>query len=55
MCESAASWSTNTNGMLTGGFYAELGVTFDVAIAQEAKGRPFGITSLREIQLYRKR
>ncbi|MDN7965870.1 BREX system Lon protease-like protein BrxL [Burkholderia multivorans] len=37
--------------ILTGGFYAELGVTFDVAIAQEAKGRPFGITSLREIQL----
>jgi len=37
--------------MLTGGFYAELGVTFDVAIAQENKGRPFGITSLREIQL----
>jgi ATP-dependent Lon protease len=37
--------------MLTGGFYAELGVTFDVAIAQEAKGRPFGIMSLREIQL----
>lgn len=37
--------------MLTGGFYAELSVTFDVAIAQEAKGRPFGITSLREIQL----
>lgn len=37
--------------MLTGGFYAELGVTFDVAIAQEPKGRPFGITSLREIQL----
>jgi ATP-dependent Lon protease len=26
-------------------------VTFDVAIAQESKGRPFGITSLREIQL----
>ncbi|MDA8120250.1 MAG: BREX system Lon protease-like protein BrxL [Gammaproteobacteria bacterium] len=37
--------------MLTGGFYAELGVMFDVAIAQESKGRPFGITSLREIQL----
>jgi len=37
--------------MLTGGFYAELGVTFDTAIAQEAKGRPFGISSLREIQL----
>lgn len=37
--------------MLTGGFYAEISVTFDVAIAQESKGRPFGITSLREIQL----
>jgi ATP-dependent Lon protease len=37
--------------MLTGGFYAELSVTFDVAIAQESKGRPFGVTSLREIQL----
>ena len=37
--------------MLTGGLYAERGVTFDVAIAQEAKGRPFGIASLREIQL----
>jgi ATP-dependent Lon protease len=37
--------------MLTGGFYAELSVTFDVAIAQETKGRPFGISSLREIQL----
>lgn len=37
--------------MLTGGFYAELTVNFDVAIAQETKGRPFGITSLREIQL----
>jgi len=37
--------------MLTGGFYAELGVSFDTAIAQENKGRPFGITSLRAIQL----
>lgn len=37
--------------MLTGGFYAELSVTFDVAIAQESKGRPFGVISLREIQL----
>lgn len=37
--------------MLTGGFYAELNVTFDVSIAQENKGRPFGIASLREIQL----
>ena len=33
--------------MLTGGFYAELGVTFDVAIAQETKGRPFGIEVAR--------
>ncbi len=37
--------------MLTGGFYAELGLAFDLAIAQENRGRPFGITSLREIQL----
>ncbi|PIV91682.1 MAG: BREX system Lon protease-like protein BrxL [Gallionellales bacterium CG_4_10_14_3_um_filter_54_96] len=37
--------------MLTGGFYAEISITFDVAIAQEARGRPFGVTSLREIQL----
>lgn len=37
--------------MLTGGFYAEISLTFDVAIAQEARGRPFGVTSLREIQL----
>lgn len=37
--------------MLTGGFYAELTVTYDAAIAQENSGRPFGIESLREIQL----
>lgn len=37
--------------MLTGGFYAELVVMFDAAIAQENKGRPFGVESLREIQL----
>lgn len=37
--------------MLTGGFYAELGVTFDCAIAKEKNGRPFGIESVREIQL----
>lgn len=37
--------------MLTGGFYAEITVTYDSAIAQESKGRPFGIESLREIQL----
>ena len=37
--------------MLTGGFYAEISLTYDAAIAQENKGRPFGIDSLREIQL----
>lgn len=37
--------------MLTGGFYAEISLTYDAAIAQESKGRPFGIESLREIQL----
>lgn len=37
--------------MLTGGFYAEITLSYDATIAQENKGRPFGITSLREIQL----
>lgn len=37
--------------MLTGGFYAEISLGYDAAIAQESKGRPFGIESLREIQL----
>lgn len=37
--------------MLTGGFYAEVELTYDPAIAQEKNGRPFGIESLREIQL----
>lgn len=37
--------------MLTGGFYAEISLSYDAAIAQESKGRPFGIESLREIQL----
>ena len=37
--------------MLTGGFYAEITLTYDAAIAQENKGRPFGIETLREIQL----
>jgi len=37
--------------MLTGGFYAEISLTYDAAIAQESKGRPFGVESLREIQL----
>lgn len=37
--------------MLTGGFYAEITLNYDAAIAQESKGRPFGVVSLREIQL----
>ena len=37
--------------MLTGGFYAEISLDYDAAIALESKGRPFGVASLREIQL----
>ena len=37
--------------MLTGGFYAEITLTYDAPIAQEKNGRPFGVESLRAIQL----
>ncbi|MEA1053276.1 BREX system Lon protease-like protein BrxL, partial [Lamprobacter modestohalophilus] len=37
--------------LLTGGFYAEVTLGYDSSIAQEAHGRPFGIDSLRAIQL----
>jgi len=37
--------------MLTGGFYAEVDLGYDPAIAQEKGGRPFEVLSLREIQL----
>lgn len=37
--------------MLTGGFYAEITLAYDASIAQEKGGRPFGIESLRAIQL----
>ncbi|MHB8902051.1 MAG: protease Lon-related BREX system protein BrxL [Thermoguttaceae bacterium] len=37
--------------MLTGGFYAEVGLEYDAAIAQEKNGRPFGVQTLRAIQL----
>lgn len=37
--------------MLTGGFYAEIELGYDASIAQEFDGRPFGVESLREIQL----
>ena len=37
--------------MLTGGFYAEVDLTYDAVIAQEKNGRPFSIAALRPIQL----
>ncbi|MCB0520333.1 MAG: protease Lon-related BREX system protein BrxL [Lewinellaceae bacterium] len=37
--------------MLTGGFYAEIELEYSGIIAQEKNGRPFGITSIRPIQL----
>ncbi len=37
--------------MLTGGFYAEVELEYDSAIAQESNGRPFGISNIRPIQL----
>jgi ATP-dependent Lon protease len=37
--------------MLTGGFYAEIELVYDAAIAQENNGRPFGISNIRPIQL----
>src|SRR4051812_32520590 len=37
--------------MLTGGFYAEVELEYDAAIAEEFSGRPFGVRSLRPIQL----
>jgi ATP-dependent Lon protease len=40
--------------LLTGGFYAEIGLSYDASIAQEKNGRPFGITGLRPIQLSRR-
>lgn len=40
--------------MLTGGFYAEITLSYDAAIALETSGRPFGIKNLRPIQLSRR-
>jgi ATP-dependent Lon protease len=37
--------------MLTGGFYAEVELVYDATIAEEQSGRPFGVESIREIQL----
>src|SRR5438128_3375908 len=37
--------------MLTDGFYAEVTLTYDGVIAQQNAGKPFGIESLRPIQM----
>lgn len=37
--------------MLTGGFYAEIELVYDPTIAEEQKGRPFGVETIREIQI----
>ena len=37
--------------MFTGGFYAEITLSYDAAIAVEQNGRPFAVVNLREIQL----
>ena len=42
---------TDHERMLTGGFYAEITLGYDASISQEKGGRPFGIQSLRAIQL----
>lgn len=47
----SAKMVNDNERMLTGGFYAEITLSYDAAIAQESNGRPFGVESLREIQL----
>jgi ATP-dependent Lon protease len=37
--------------MLTDGFYAEVTLSYDGIVAQQASGKPFGIDSLRPIQM----
>ena len=37
--------------MLTGGFYAEIQLIYDATVAEKRGGRPFGVESLRPIQL----
>jgi len=37
--------------MLTGGFYAEIDLEYDGLIAEQKSGRPFGVASLRPIQM----
>lgn len=42
---------TDHDRLLTGGFYAEVQLEYDGTVAQERGGRPFGVVSLRPIQL----
>jgi ATP-dependent Lon protease len=42
---------SSNDRMLTGGFYAEIELEYDAVIAQENSGRPFGVVSIRPIQL----
>src|SRR3954471_24364616 len=39
--------ASDNERMLTGGFYAEVDLTYDAVIAQEKNGRPFAIAALR--------
>ncbi len=50
-CASTTTLVRDNERMLTGGFYAEVELEYDAAIAQEKNGRPFGIDRLRPIQL----
>ena len=47
----AADLISANERLLTGGFYAEIQLEYDAVIAQEKNGRPFGVSSLRPIQL----
>ena len=47
----SAALVTEHQRMLTGGFYAEVTLGYDPAIAQEKGGRAFGVDGLRAIQL----
>jgi ATP-dependent Lon protease len=47
----SAEMVSENDRMLTGGFYAEIELEYDAAIAQESNGRPFGVAGLRPIQL----
>lgn len=47
----ADSLVASNERMLTGGFYAEIDLEYDAAIAGESSGRPFGVAGLRPIQL----